>query len=194
MVQNNFLFIGLVACFLQFKSVKPMILNIKDPDGKSIYFQVIEHEERVRLINSEIVKLYKIDKDFFNKEIFLLKNGDFLHIYTADAYVFRFNSEDDLNRFINNGDHFPASIIRDKENGKFYYQFSLFSHKSLEFIKKCVKEIPNYPSKFDKKLYLLDDGTYLRASKRDTVNVIYDANWFPDIESFEWFYNHQMCD
>ena len=107
---------------------------------------------------------------------------------TLQAFLEKVISEDDLNRFINNGDHFPASVVRDKENGKFYYQFSLFSHKSLELIKKCVKEISGYPSKFDKKLYLLNDGTYLRASKRDTINVIYDANWFPDLESFEWFY------
>jgi hypothetical protein len=171
-----------------------MKVYIKDPDGNSISFDIIEYEERIRLMNSEVDKLHKVDKSFFKNEIYLLKNGDFLHIYTADAYVFKFCSENDLNKFINNGDHSTAGVIRDKQTRKIYYTFRLFSHKSLELVEKIVKEIPGYPSNFDKKLCLLNDGTYLRVSKRNTVNLIYDGDWYPDLETFEWYYKNGMAE
>jgi hypothetical protein len=172
--------------FISEQSIK---LSIKDPNGDTISFEVINFEERQKLMNSEVDSLFKIDRTFFRNEIYRLKDGSLLHIYTADAYVFRFYSESELNKFINNDDHFTASVIFEKKDNHFYYMFSLHNDKSAELIKNTEFEIEGYPNKspmFDYKLYRLKNGTFLRVWER--AKDVYSGSWFPNLETFEWFY------
>ena len=165
---------------------------VKNPDGKILRFTLVDVNERNQLMETDAVKLYKVDKGLFNKEIHQLKGGDYLFLYTADAYALRFTSKEELDLFVNNKDHFTTAFLFDKNSNLFYYEFQLHNDKSIEMVKKIDSENLDYPSKtpaLDFKLYHLKDGGYLRIWKR-TENV-YSASWFPDLKTFEWFYTNR---
>ena len=123
-------------------------MTIRNPDGKTISFTVVNFEERNRLVKTEAVNLYKVDKNFiFRSEIYQLNNGDYLFLYTVDAYAFRFTSQEELDLFTNNKDHFTCSLHIDTKANTFHYQFDLHNDKSIEKMKHVVAEIPGYPNR-----------------------------------------------
>ena len=114
-------------------------MTIKNPDGKSITFAVVDFEERNQVMKTEAIKLYKIDRNFiFNNEIHHLKNGDYLFLYTSNAYAFRFTSQEEVDLFTNNKNHFTCNVYIDMKANRFYYRFDLHNDKSLEKMKQVV--------------------------------------------------------
>ena len=175
---------------------KTISLSIKTPNDTFIKLDVVDVSEREYLLKNEVDSLFKIQIEPFSKrEIFRLTNGNLLHLYTAHEYALRFQSEPELNKFLNNQDYFTVSLIYDKKTKKFYIKFWLHSEKSMELIYKIKTEIEGYPclnSMMNFKLYQLKDGSYLRAHKQN--ENFYEAHWFSSFDDFKWYYENQLSD
>jgi hypothetical protein len=183
--------------FILFQMIdKTIILHLKTPNDDFISLDVIDVVDREHLLKNEVDSLFKMQKEpFRSKEVFRLKNGDLLHLYTANQYALLFHSETEMDKFLNNKDYFTVSLIYDKNTKKFYSNFWLHSEKSLEMMGKVDFEIEGYPCRspiLNYKLYCLKDGSYLRAHKQN--ENFYEAHWFSSFEDFEWYYKNQFCD
>lgn len=191
MAKSNLLSLIFIT-FPFFAMIDTISLKIKTPNNDFITLEVVDFNERQRLLENEVDSLFKIQEEFFySPKIFRLKNSYLLLLYTVDAHALKFEDEHELNKFLNNDDHFTVSLHFDKKGEKFHYKFWLHNDKSLELVKKIDKEIDGYKVKcstFDYKLYRLKDGTYFRAEKVNEKK--WEASWFATLEDFQYYYNN----
>jgi hypothetical protein len=194
---NNILYLIVMLHYTQFPALdikNPLV--IKNPDNKPISFYVVDFDERVRLVKEDAVCLYKVDRGFvFNSEIHELKNGDYLLLYTVHDFAFRFPSREEVDLFTNNADHFTCSLHMQKDKS-YFYMYQLHNDKAIEKMKMVDIEIASYKPKnpnFKRKLYRLNDGSYLRAEERLGKNG-YIASWFPDLATFEYYYLNRFTE
>jgi hypothetical protein len=172
------------------KTMEKRAVHIFNPDGKRIDFEVISTKDRQFLLQNEVKELFRIDTLLFSMPIHILKDGSYLVGYTISDYAFRFKTIENLNLFTDNKDYFSASVTI--ENNKPCYNFWIKSNdKIIELLTKVNVEVVGYPNKspmLHYKLYMLQDGTYLRVEKR--AENVYSAHWYPDLETFDYLYKN----
>ena len=179
-------------------------MHIINPFGKSIYFFKINSQQRKKLLTEEVKAFFRDDGFIIPRPIHLLKNGDYLMEYTTKDYALIFHTFNDLNLFSHNQDYFYVSMHFVGE--KLYYMFMIANDKTIEFMNTNPLYIDKYPSKtdytlyveqmkkmgviaiMDYRLYKLKSHGYLRVNER--AKGVFDAAWFPDLETFEYFYEN----
>lgn len=189
------------TCKVPLKMSKMHIIN---PFGKAIYFEKINSQQRKKLLAEEVKAFFRNDGILISRPVHLLKNGDYLLEYTIKDYALIFHTLNDLNLFSHNQECFPVDLFFEGE--KLYYMFMIANNKTIEFMNTNPLYIDKYPSKtdytlyieqmkqmgvvaiMDYRLYKLKNQGYLRVNER--AKGVYDASWFPDLESFEYFYEN----
>ena len=179
-------------------------MHIINPFGKAIYFEKINSQQRKKLLAEEVKAFFRNDGILISRPVHLLKNGDYLLEYTIKDYALIFHTLNDLNLFSHNQECFPVDLFFEGE--KLYYMFMIANNKTIEFMNTNPLYIDKYPSKtdytlyieqmkqmgvvaiMDYRLYKLKSQGYLRVNER--AKGVYDASWFPDLESFEYFYEN----
>lgn len=192
---NNFALIGIIIFTFHYQIETKMKLSLINPDGKIIKLEVVNYQERVSM-RENIAQFYKMDIDIVRKApIYLLNDGRYFFEYTKDTYAFIFDTKNDIDLFLLNVDkYFTTSLIIKKD--KIYYNYTLHSYMVKELMEEKPKEIFGYPPKssmLDFKLYKLKNGHYLRAWERVENSGVYDGYWFPDLETFEWYFKNDYC-
>ena len=184
-------------------------IEITNPFGKKIHFEKISKQQRQKLLAEEVDTFFRDDECFVPLPIYLLKNGNYLMGYTINDYALIFHNLNDLNSFSHNQDYFPVSL--NFINGKLFYKFQMKSSgKIINLMNTNPEYVEGYPSKTDYapyvlqmkqmgvtvnkdyRLYKLKTKGYLRVNER--VKDVYDAEWFPDLEAFEYFYENRYTD
>jgi hypothetical protein len=165
-------------------------MHIINPDEKRIDFEVVSPKDRQYILKNEVKELLRIDTFLFPMPIHILKDDSYLVGYTIRDYAFKFKSLENVNLFVDNKDYFSVSLTF--VNSKPCYHFWIKSNdKIIELLTQVDREIEGYPNKSPMlhfKLFLLKNGTYLRADKR--AENVYSAHWYPDLETFDYLYKN----
>jgi hypothetical protein len=187
--------------FLQF--LIPVIMDstkieLINPDGQVITFYKVSFDERQRLISQEVDSLYETwDFIFIPLNIHRLKNGDLLLEITRADFAFVFKDEYNLQLYKITKSYYITSV--QFEGNSMYYTFRLTHPKLVQFMEGEKTLISGYESRdwdmFENKLcdyktYLLSDNSIFRAFKRAENN--YYGAWFPNMESFRYYYDNRM--
>ena len=172
------------------KTMENKAIYILNPDQQRIDFEIINPKNRQYLLKNEVKELLRVDTFLFNIPIHILKDGTYLVGYTISDFAIRFKNEEYLNLFMSNENYFDASLFI-RNNAKYYSFWIKSNDKIIELLKNVDREIEGYPNKspmLNFKLYLLKNGKYLRSEKR--AENVYSAYWYPDLETFEYFYKN----
>jgi hypothetical protein len=173
-------------------------IELINPDGQTITFYKVSFNERQRLIKEEVDSLYGMfNAIIVSVPIHRLKNGDLLLEITRADHAFVFKDEYNLQLYKITKSYYITSV--QFEGNSMYYTFRLTHPKLVQFMEGEKTLIPGYESRewdmFENKLcdyktYLLSDNSVFRAFKRAENN--YYGAWFPNMESFRYYYDNRM--
>jgi hypothetical protein len=164
---------------------------IVTPDNKSIDIEIISIDEIKKYIESKEVQFLEYNNSNFRETpIYQASSGSIIYPIASNLYSIKFSAKNNYNQFIKGHFHYNAGLIYQKD--KVYYIFDIYPDKArllLETIgleKELTVLYPNTVDSLKYHTYLLKNGSI--GYFYDRPNNLKDGFWFPDINSFEYYF------